>query len=180
MRAAGWPEMLIPLGVAVSLSEWGGTGSGINNTAYPDKPYYHEKGATDSPEYSAGPWQINLLAHPEVSVEQAMDLNYSTKFALDLSHGGHDFTPWGAFTNGSWRNNFGGNSELAATATPNTNKALRSGLHFGSSKERTIATTPIGSVKIRPDIGLLVKIGATLLAGILIVSGTISFAKKGT
>lgn len=100
MQAAGWPAEAIPIGVAVSLAEsW--SGNGINN----NPPI----------EYSVGPWQINLLAHPDVSETQAQDLNWSTAYALKL-YQAHGFQPWGAFTNGSYLKYFDGSSSVSGPA----------------------------------------------------------------
>lgn len=47
------------------------------------------------PEYSVGPFQINLNVHP-LSYEEAQDVNASAAFAFRLSEGGTNFRPWSA------------------------------------------------------------------------------------
>lgn len=49
-----------------------------------------------------GLWQINNVAHPDVSDATAFDPVLSTKAALSISKGGTDYGPWSAFTNGAY------------------------------------------------------------------------------
>jgi hypothetical protein len=56
-----------------------------------------------SVENSAGPFQINLKAHPYVSEAQARDPVTAAKIAYDLSGGGKNFTPWTTYTSGKYK-----------------------------------------------------------------------------
>lgn len=47
-----------------------------------------------SPEYSVGPFQINLVAHPDISEEDARDYGKSAAYAYTLSRRGTDFSAW--------------------------------------------------------------------------------------
>lgn len=50
-------------------------------------------------EYSVGPWQINLYAHPDVTEECARDLDCAARFAYSLWKG-QGFNPWSVYTQG--------------------------------------------------------------------------------
>jgi len=49
-----------------------------------------------------GLWQINNVAHPDVTDATAFDPVLSTKAALSISKGGTDYGPWSTFTNGAY------------------------------------------------------------------------------
>ncbi len=54
-------------------------------------------------EYSVGVFQLNLLAHPEISEAEARDVYLSARWAYALSGGGSNFRAWSAYTNGKYR-----------------------------------------------------------------------------
>jgi hypothetical protein len=88
LRKAGAPADAVRRWVAIALAESGGRAMATNESPV---------------ETSLGPWQINLKAHPGVSVECARDLACATAEAKRISKGFTDAGPWGAFTNGSYR-----------------------------------------------------------------------------
>lgn len=88
MRAVGFPDAEIRTGVGVALAESGGRAEATNDT--PGR------------EYSVGPWQINLLAHPGVTEACARDLVCSTQYAFRL-WSSQGWAPWSAFLNGTYR-----------------------------------------------------------------------------
>lgn len=47
-----------------------------------------------SPEFSVGPFQINLVEHPDISEEDARDYGKAAAYAYTLSKRGTDFSPW--------------------------------------------------------------------------------------
>lgn len=49
------------------------------------------------PEYSVGAFQINLLAHRQVTEEEARDYERAAYVAYGISRRGTDFTPWSTF-----------------------------------------------------------------------------------
>lgn len=75
----GFPDR--PTAVAVILGESGGDPAKVNR----------EPGNVDR-----GLWQISSKWHPEVTDEQAFDVQASTTAALRISAGGTDFNPWHA------------------------------------------------------------------------------------
>lgn len=85
--AAGFPDP--NLAAAVALAESGGNPRAIG---------------VGPRERSIGLWQINLHAHKAYS-EEALKIpeqNAAAAFAIYTSAGGK-WTPWGAYTNGSYR-----------------------------------------------------------------------------
>jgi hypothetical protein len=54
-------------------------------------------------EYSVGPWQINLLAHPGVSTACAIALNCAAAAASAISGRGSNWSPWTTYTQGTYR-----------------------------------------------------------------------------
>jgi len=100
MRRAGFPESEIATGVAVATAESGRRSEATN------------RGTAKTPEYSVGPWQINLNAHGKAITEDAArDLDTATAYAYRLwkSSG---WQPWGVYTAGTYR------QYLAATPEP--------------------------------------------------------------
>ncbi len=55
-------------------------------------------------EASIGLWQINTRAHPELDAVALLDPHYNAAQAVRLSQGGTDWSPWGAFTDGGYKN----------------------------------------------------------------------------
>jgi hypothetical protein len=86
-RQAGFPEFVIPVVVAISRAESGCRSDATNRTAS---------------EYSVGPMQINLMAHPEVSEDCARDFFCALRAAFRISGGGQDFSPWSVYTSGRY------------------------------------------------------------------------------
>lgn len=91
MRGAGFPESELARGYAIGMGESGWRSGALNDGT-----------ATATAEYSVGPWQINLKAHPNVSEACARDLECSTQVAFGLFEK-QGWQPWGAYTNGSYR-----------------------------------------------------------------------------
>lgn len=59
-----------------------------------------------SPEYSVGPLQINLVAHPDISESAARDFDQAFAYAWTLSEQGRSFAPWSTsegITEEMWR-----------------------------------------------------------------------------
>jgi hypothetical protein len=110
MRAAGFPEWAIPVGVAVSLAEFGGD--------LAVDPQSRSRYPNGDREESYGIWQIHLPAHPDVSRECAVDVACSTRAAFRISSGGTNWNPWSAFTNGSYNANLDGDTPAVGSATP--------------------------------------------------------------
>jgi hypothetical protein len=55
------------------------------------------------PEYSIGPWQVNLWAHQWVTRTCAMALDCAAHAAAVISGHGADWTPWSTYVRGTWR-----------------------------------------------------------------------------
>lgn len=96
IQKAGFENPLTAL--AVSLAEFG-ENRDINAQGQSDIP---DPNGINGKEPSFGPWQIHLPSHPDVTQSCALDLSCSTSYAYGLSKGGQDFSPWSAFTNGSY------------------------------------------------------------------------------
>ncbi len=84
LAQAGWPEWAIPIMVRVAYAE-----SGCRREATARSPL----------EYSVGPFQINLLAHPGVSEECARDPFCAARYALQLARSPRGLCHWTAFRN---------------------------------------------------------------------------------
>lgn len=90
--AAGFRDDALATIVAISGAE-----SGYDAAATADT-----RGRTDfpqgiSPEFSVGPLQINLLAHPDIAEADARDYGKAFAYAYTLSAQGTDFSPWSTF-----------------------------------------------------------------------------------
>lgn len=83
---AGFPDP--KLAAAIALAESGGVTNAI---------------VRSSREYSVGLWQINTMAHPEFSAKSMADPMLNAAAAMQISHGGTNWQPWSAYTNGSYR-----------------------------------------------------------------------------
>jgi hypothetical protein len=66
-KAHGGDADKAELEARIALCESLGDTSRIYNTAYPNRPNYSPPVGTNSPEYSVGLWQINMLAHAQYS-----------------------------------------------------------------------------------------------------------------
>lgn len=70
------------------------------------------RGRTDlppgtQPEYSVGPFQINLLAHGGITPEniaRASNIESAAQWAYEISSKGTDFSPWSTYTGGQYKN----------------------------------------------------------------------------
>jgi Lysozyme like domain len=58
-------------------------------------------------ERSFGLWQINVLAHRQYDASLLGDPLYNAQAALALSKRGTDWSHWGAYTDGSYRQHMG-------------------------------------------------------------------------
>jgi len=90
-------------GAAIGEAESGGRAGSIANTGRPDRYGYHLPAAGATPEYSVGPWQINLLAHPDVSVNCAMDLSCAADAVARISAHGTNWSAWTTYRTGAYR-----------------------------------------------------------------------------
>jgi len=54
-------------------------------------------------EDSWGLWQINRLAHPQVSVAQACDPTYAAQYSYQLYKAAGGFRDWGTYTSGAYK-----------------------------------------------------------------------------
>jgi hypothetical protein len=90
VRDAGFPNG-VPQATAVAI---------ICAESGRDTEAVHVNSGGDAPgSKDVGLWQINDRFHPEVD---ALDPVAATAYALKLSRGGKKFTPWMAYTNGSY------------------------------------------------------------------------------
>lgn len=76
----GFPDRVTA--IAIVLGESGGNPSAVNREA---------NGNVDR-----GLWQISSRWHPQVTDAEAFSVEWSTRYALQLSKGGTDWTPWHA------------------------------------------------------------------------------------
>jgi hypothetical protein len=53
-------------------------------------------------EFSVGPWQINLYAHPDVTESCAQDLTCAASAAARISDRGLDWSAWSTYTSGAY------------------------------------------------------------------------------
>lgn len=86
---AGFTGGDLVLAVAIAYGESSGNPNATNTTP---------------PDNSYGLWQININAHPEYDATSLLDpqTNANAAFAI-YSAAGNSFSPWGAFTNGSYQ-----------------------------------------------------------------------------
>jgi hypothetical protein len=88
LRAAGFDPQGVNTMVAIGKAE-----SGLRSNAT----------LSTSREYSVGPFQINLKAHPNVSEEAARDPYQASAYAYQLSGGGKNYSPWTTYTSGKYK-----------------------------------------------------------------------------
>lgn len=88
LRRAGFPEFVIPVMVAISRAE-----SGCRTEATAVTPR----------EYSVGPLQLNLRAHPWVTEDCARDPYCAAQAAYRISGGGRNLRPWSTYVSGAFR-----------------------------------------------------------------------------
>lgn len=122
LKAAGWPENLIPIMSAIAIAESSGNTT-AHNAKYPDDSY--------------GLWQINRLAHPQYSPEFLRDPVNNAKAALQVYNerggGGKGLSAWTTFTKGTYKQHLGQGYDLYA---PVTSPALTKGVE-GTSFPQT-------------------------------------------
>ena len=102
LAQAGWPANLIPTMAAVVMGESSGYAGALNST---------------SREYSVGLAQINLRVHTDITEAEARDPLTNLRYALQLYYQAGGFTPWGAYTNGSYRRYLGADLGNYSAAT---------------------------------------------------------------
>lgn len=161
IQAAGFPESEWERAVAISLAEsW--QGQQINNSP----PW----------EYSVGPWQINLLAHPHVHESQAQELTFSTQYAYSLWQE-RGWQPWGAFTDSRYLDflnspsvlDTGGNTlDAGVTATPSKVAGETAGLIRFEFPQWQV---DLGLIRGNIDSSPLFKVAITIGALFLIFKG---------
>lgn len=91
LRRAGMPQDKIATAVAIAWAESSGEKTAICHDCL---------GVS---EYSVGPWQINLRAHPQVSASCAMNVDCAAQFVVNLSEQGQNFAPWTVFRTGAYQ-----------------------------------------------------------------------------
>jgi hypothetical protein len=94
--ATGFPDPVLAAAIAMAESRGNATKLTVS------------KGGTGAPGYrgaerSVGLWQINMLAHPQYSEAWLKVPANNAKAALAVSHGGKDWRPWSAYTNGRYK-----------------------------------------------------------------------------
>lgn len=85
-KQTGFPDP--KLAAAIAMAESGGVTGAV---------------ARNSREYSVGLWQINVRAHPQYSDLEMKDPIKNALAAYNISRGGTNWKPWGAYTNGSYK-----------------------------------------------------------------------------
>lgn len=169
MRRAGFPESSIPLGTAISLAELG-----------PQSDVTKVFGDNGT---SIGPWQIHLPAHPDVTSACAMDLDCSTRAAYRISSGGTNWNPWGAFTDGRYKQYLEQAANVSSGAqdqppTAETSSSLSAGSDQGSPLTGfQFPTLNVGGIFGQLAASVLLKLAATVIAlgfvfvGVLKITG---------
>jgi len=76
------------LAAAVAMAESGGNSQALASTAK---------------EYSVGLWQVNMKAHTTWTEAQLRDPATNAQAALSISSHGKNWTPWSAYTNGTYK-----------------------------------------------------------------------------
>jgi len=89
LQSAGLDSASSAIGAAIALAESGGRTDAVNYNP--------------PTEISVGPWQINLLAHPDVTQACAMDAACAAAAVARISRGGLDWTAWSTFTSGAYK-----------------------------------------------------------------------------
>jgi len=84
-QLVGFPDP--KLATAIAMAESSGFPKNVNSTPR---------------EYSCGLWQINTKVHP-YTPEQMFDPLENARAAYAISRGGQDWTPWGAYTSGRYK-----------------------------------------------------------------------------
>lgn len=104
---AGFPPSALPTAVAVALAEsGGGNTNALDNTSNPSAPNYHTPGEGDSPEFSEGLFQINVLAHPSYASEDLANPLTNAEAAEQI-WAADGWSPWSTYTQGTYENYLG-------------------------------------------------------------------------
>lgn len=144
--AAGFPDPVTA--VAVVLGESGGDTRAVNRNT---------DGSIDR-----GLWQINSRWHPDVTDEQAFDINASTQAAWRISSGGTDFNPWHA----TKATAFAGHLETARDALDrlNVSDELRDRAETAEGDPGVRTVSPVDVV--RSGAGTVADVASGALGGI--------------
>lgn len=124
LRAAGWPEALIPIMAAIGQSESSGDptsyrncpGNGYCIITQGGRTYTTREVPGQGPERSAGLWQVNLRAWPQYSAEWLRDPINNAKAALEI-YKRQGFRAWGSFTDGGYKKYFSGSVDTSQAGT---------------------------------------------------------------
>ncbi len=124
LRAAGWPESLIPIMAAIGQSESSGDptsyrdcpGNGYCTVTQGGRTVRVREVAGQGPERSAGIWQINLRAWPQYSPEWLRDPVNSARAALEI-YKRQGLRAWGSFTDGGYKKFFTGKVDTSQIGT---------------------------------------------------------------
>lgn len=101
LTAGGAPEDA-DTAAAIAMAESGGNTAAILNTAYPNRPGYHEPAPGNLPEYSEGLWQVNIVANPGYIGLGLLTVSGNARAAVYLSGYGANFTPWSTYQSGAY------------------------------------------------------------------------------
>lgn len=144
---AGFNAAQAAILAAIGLAESGGNSLAHNQ---------HGQTANSLAENSYGVYQINLLAHPEVTVNQATDLQSAANEAKKLfDQAGGNFSPWSTFTSGAYLQYIPGNfpipnpGSIATSAASDTAKSIISifpPLQGLLTAPRDLGTRVVGSI----------------------------------
>ena len=122
--AAGGSGSNALLAANIAGCESGYSTSVIDNTAYPNRPGYHEPGPNASPEYSVGLWQVNLVAHPQYTEAEMVNGLQNARAIIAITSNGRYF----AQTNVNCYRDVASKGEQLSTA-PGTPDAKVTGTH---------------------------------------------------
>lgn len=121
LKRNGWPAFAIPAAKAIIKRESGGN----QDACCGKRCKTPQKGACASqPSTDRGGFQINDVAHPDVSDDCAYDPDCAAKAALKIAKGGHDWGPWSSS---------GGTPAPLRTPLPLTGKGSGNALVGGDS-----------------------------------------------
>ena len=108
----GGSTKVAPTMAAIAEAESGGRIDAINNTAYPNLPGYHTPGPGASPEYSVGPWQVNLVAHSQYTKTAMLNPLQNAQAAVAIGGvNGERLNNWSTYSNGQYLNHLPGGSQ---------------------------------------------------------------------
>lgn len=87
----GGDEADASLAAHIAICESSGETDRIHNTAYKNKPGYSPPRPGNSPEYSVGLWQVNLVAHPSYTEDEMLDAYENASAIIAISGNGSHF-----------------------------------------------------------------------------------------